>query len=120
MRLYKSIIDFKLHFRSDIENGTEIITLRHKTQGKRGKILPPNPQRLCGDPLPLAFERKKLKKSLTPALPMALVVILMTALFLSLPLPARADLSLLKESMIEYNLDILQKSLTDGSYKGAS
>jgi hypothetical protein len=49
---------------------------------------------------------------------MALAVILMTALFLSFPLPARADLALLKESMIEYNLDFLQKSLTDGSYKG--
>lgn len=59
-----------------------------------------------------------MKKSLTPALSMALAVILMTALFLSFPLPARADLALLKESMIEYNLDFLQKSLTDGSYKG--
>lgn len=116
--LHQSIIDFKLHFRSDIENGTELIALRHKTQGKRGKIFPLHPQRVCGELLILAFERKKLKKSLTPALPMALVVILMTALFLSLPLPARADLSLLKESIIAYNLDLLQKSLVDGSYKG--
>lgn len=92
--------------------------MRHKAQGKREKILPLHPQRLCVKQLPLAFERKKLKKSLTPALSMTLAAIFLTALFLSFPLPARADLSLLKESMIEYNLDLLQKSLVDGSYKG--
>ena len=59
-----------------------------------------------------------MKKSLTPAISITLAVILMTALFLSFPLRARADLSLLKESMIEYNLDHLQKSLVEGSYKG--
>lgn len=59
-----------------------------------------------------------MKKSLTPALSMTLAAIFMMALFLSFPLPARADLSLLQESMIEYNLDHLQKSLVDGSYKG--
>ena len=111
--LYKSIIVFKLHFRSDIENDIEIIALRQK-----GGNPSQHPQRLWGEPLSLAFERKKLKKSLTPALSMTLAAIFMTALFLSLPLPARADLTLLKESMIEYNLDHLQKSLVDGSYKG--
>jgi hypothetical protein len=116
--LFLSIIDFKLRYRSDIENDIEIIALRHKAQGKREKILPLHPQRLCGEPLPLAFERKKLKKSLTPALSMALAAIVMTALLLPFPLPARADLSLIKEIIIEYNLDLLQKSLVDGSYKG--
>lgn len=59
-----------------------------------------------------------MKKFLTSALSIALAVIFMTGLFLSLPLPARADLSLLKESIIAYNLDLLQKSLVDGSYEG--
>lgn len=59
-----------------------------------------------------------MKKSLAPALSMTLAAIFMTALFLSFPLPASADLSLLKKSIIAYNLDLLQKSLVDGSYKG--
>ena len=40
VRLYKSIINFKLHFRSDIENDTEIIALRYKAHDQREKILP--------------------------------------------------------------------------------
>ena len=59
-----------------------------------------------------------MKTSLAPAISMTLAAIFMTALFLSFPLPASADLSLLKESIIAYNLDLLQKSLVDGSYKG--
>jgi len=59
-----------------------------------------------------------LKPSLPPAISMTVAAIFMTALFLCLPLPASADLSLIKESIIAYNLDLVQKSLVDGSYKG--
>ena len=59
-----------------------------------------------------------MKTSLAPAISMTLAAIFMTALFLSFPLPASADLSLLKNSIIAYNLDLVQKSLVDGSYKG--
>jgi Transglycosylase SLT domain len=41
-----------------------------------------------------------------------------TACFLSLPSAARADHSLFKKGIIEYNLENLKKSLSDGSYRG--
>ena len=49
---------------------------------------------------------------------MTLAAIFMTGLSLTFPLLAIADLSLLKNSIIAYNLDLVQKSLDDESYNG--
>jgi hypothetical protein len=66
----------------------------------------------------LTFERKKLNTSLISSLSVILAVFFVTTCLVSFPLPARADFSLLKESITAYNLENLQKSLSDGSYRG--
>ena len=66
----------------------------------------------------LVFERKKLKTFYISALFMILAVIFLAAFVLFFPLPARADLYLLKESIIAYNHEHHQESLSDGSYGG--
>ena len=59
-----------------------------------------------------------MKTSFISALSVILAVISLIAFVLSFPTTASADLSLLKESIIAFNLKSLQKSLSDGSYRG--
>jgi hypothetical protein len=46
------------------------------------------------------------------------IFLFLTIVILFFPIPAGADLSLIKESIIAYNLERHKKSLSDGSYRG--
>jgi hypothetical protein len=64
----------------------------------------------------MIFQRNNLKKSVSFFTAVALFSTVMTVF--SIPIPVHAYVSLLKESIISYNIIHYKKSLSDGSYRG--
>lgn len=64
----------------------------------------------------MIFKKNNLKKSVSFCIAVALFSTVMT--IFSLPIPVHAYVSLLKESIISYNIIHYKKSLSDGSYRG--